>query len=71
MDKLHSHCPLANTGGDTLDGTVPHISSSEDAGDTGLQEEKFAVKRPTLWRMSFVICDTSYSFNWKHTLQWQ
>jgi len=54
MDELHSHCPLANTGSDTLDGAVPHISSGEDAGDTGLQEERFAVKRPTLWRLSLV-----------------
>ena len=54
MDELHSHRPLANTGGDALDGAVPHISSSEDAGDTGLQEERFAVKRPTLWRLSLV-----------------
>ena len=54
MDELHSHCPLANTGGNALDGAVPHISSGEDAGDTGLQEERFAVKRPTLWRLSLV-----------------
>src|SRR2546423_771135 len=52
MDKLNGHCPLADAGGDTLDGTVPHISGGKDTGDAGLQEERFAVKRPVLWRLS-------------------
>ena len=52
MDELNGHCPLADAGGDTLDGTVPHISGGKDAGDAGLQEERFAVKRPVLWRLS-------------------
>src|SRR5207247_2147708 len=52
MDKLNGHRPLADAGGDTLDGTVPHISGGKDTGDAGLQEERFAVKRPVLWRLS-------------------
>ncbi len=52
MDKLNGHCPLADAGGDALDGAVPHISGGEDTRDAGLQEERFAVKRPTLWQLS-------------------
>src|SRR5439155_3963148 len=52
MDKEDGHRPLADAGGDTPDGTVPHISGGKDAGDAGLQEERFAVKRPALWRLS-------------------
>jgi len=44
MDEQNGHCPLANAGGDALDGAVPHISSGEDTGDAGLQEERIAVK---------------------------
>ncbi len=54
MDEVDGHCPLADAGGNTLDGAVPHISCGEDTGDTGLQEERFAVKRPALWRLSLV-----------------
>src|SRR5260221_10929952 len=54
MDELNGHCPLADAGGDTLDGAVAHISGGEDTGDAGLQEERFALKRPALWRLSFV-----------------
>ena len=52
MDKEDGHRPLADAGGDTPDGTVPHISGGKDAGDAGLQGERFAVKRPALWRLS-------------------
>jgi len=44
MDEQNGHCPFANAGGDTLDRAVPHISGGEDTGDTGLQEERIAVK---------------------------
>src|SRR5437660_4466325 len=54
MNELNGHCPFADAGGDTLDGAVPHISGGEDAGDTGLQEERLAVKRPALWRLTLV-----------------
>src|SRR5437879_2528741 len=54
MDELNGHCPLADTGGDTLDGAVPHISGGEYTGDAGFQEERIAVKRPALWRLSLV-----------------
>jgi hypothetical protein len=45
MDELNGHCSLADVGGDTLDGAVPHISGGEDAGDAGLQEERLTVKK--------------------------
>src|SRR5438309_1914191 len=54
MDEVNGHCPLPGAGGNTLDGAVPHISRGEDTGDASLQEERFAVKRPVLWRLSLV-----------------
>ena len=54
MDELNGHCPFAGAGGDTLDGAVPHISGGEDTRDTGLQEERLAVKRPKSWWLPFV-----------------
>src|SRR2546426_7895191 len=52
MDEVNGHCPFADAGGDTLEGPVPHISGGEDTGDAGFQEERFALKRPALRRLS-------------------
>ena len=54
MDELNSHCPFADAGGDSFDGTMPYISGGEDTGNAGFQEERIAVKRPVLWPLSFV-----------------
>jgi hypothetical protein len=54
MDELNGHCPLADTGGDSFDGTMPYIPGGEDTGDAGFQKERIAVKRPVLWPLSLV-----------------
>src|SRR6202165_160049 len=54
MDQMDGHSPLADAGGDALDGAVPHLSCGKDTGDAGLQEERIAVKCPARWRLSLV-----------------
>ena len=61
MDELDSYCPLADAGGDTLDRAVSHIAGCEDAGDTGLQEERIAIKRPMLCKLCEVDSERTHT----------
>ena len=54
MDELNGHRPFTDAGGDTLDGTMLHISGCENTWDNCFQEERFTIRRPALKRLSLV-----------------
>src|SRR5271166_6992405 len=47
VNELHRNCALADRRGDPLDRTVSNVAHHEDTGNVALEQEGFAIQRPS------------------------